>query len=643
MILRPYQISAVQDICTVWQQYDRVLYQGATGSGKTAIAKQIIEFANVPTLFVVHRRELLEQNQIIFDGNDNVTIAMVQTLHRRSTDLRQYQCIVIDECHHATSKMYESLFNTKAKLLGLTATPRRLDGKPLGDKFQFLILGPTIQQLIADGYLAIPKLAVPPKTAQLVDKHRGEWKITAGDYNSGAINQFFADNQKVIYGDVIEHYRQLAQDKPTIVFCPNIKSVYETAQLFKDNGIAAAGIDGSMLPHERSEICNNFRTHDIQCLMSCDLVSEGFDMPDAYAAIMLRPTKSLTTYLQQSGRVLRMKEDKHECIIIDHVNNSGYFGPPWLPRHWSLDGYKQRTKVDSLTGLNLKLCLKCGNYVLQACIVCSICGNPFKQKIKAFKTIYEDLKIVTIESAQQLIEQTIQKILNKEKYKMLKTYDDFVSFAREKGWANPEGWATKKLAEKQEDDAIFFNGTRDQLVVLYAKRKHSNPGQRADEVLAERAKRAGERKSSKLVQVYESGTLDEIIDYVRREKPEINNPEAYARGVMKKRLAPVFESGTASQKQEAERLSTPARPLEDRYEKMLAFAKTGKLTPQGESSPRVYTDEEADKFAKAVVRKDNKSLIDSGTRADLLNVAAQMHIPAERREAWVNTVLATRS
>ena len=328
MNLRPYQLNDIQAICQNWHTHNRVLYQGATGSGKTEVAKQIIDNSGVKTLFVVHRKELLEQTEAIFACSPHVTTAMIQTLSRRKTDLSGYELIVIDEAHHATSQSYAHLYSSNAKILGLTATPRRLDGKALGDRFQALVQGPTIQELITDGYLAIPEIYVPPKTAQLVDQARDNWKVTAGDYNLKGINQFFDDNSKVIYGDVIEHYRQLAQDKPTIVFCPSVKSVYETVQLFHDNGILAEGIDGSLYLTDRQARLALFRAGHIKCLMSCDLISEGFDMPDAYAAIMLRPTKSLTIYLQQAGRVLRMKDDKHKCIIIDHVNNTSHFGHP---------------------------------------------------------------------------------------------------------------------------------------------------------------------------------------------------------------------------------------------------------------------------------------------------------------------------
>ena len=621
MILRPYQLEAIKDICQNWHIADRVLYQGATGSGKTAIAQEIIDNSGVKTLFVVHRLELLEQNERIFDSNINVTVAMVQSL--RKVNLSDYQLIVVDEAHHATSKSYAPLFETKAKLLGLTATPRRLDGNPLNAQFQKLILGPTIQELITDGYLAKPDIYVPPKTAQLVDQGRQEWNTVGGDYNKKQINGFFEKNQKIIYGDVIEHYKQLALGRKTIVFCPSVQSVYDTVRLFNGEKIYANGIDGSMTAAERASIIDEFRSGYSPVLVSCDLISEGFDMPDAYCAIMLRPTKSLTNYLQQAGRVLRMTEEKHNCIIIDHVNNTSYFGPPWIPRYWSLDGYKKRTKTDSITGVNLKLCLKCGNYVPNNAIVCSYCGNVFKTKQKAIKVIYEQLQKITIESQQKLIEETVQKIINKEKFKMLRTLDEFRNHAKTNHYykddaAKQEAWAVKSHTALQSRSNVF-----------------------------------------------ERGTLAEIVDYLKRERKDINNPEAYANGVMRKRLAPIMNNGTEEQKAEGAALAAPVVavntvvtssggqtiggaptdvtagvPVKSSGKKgFSSFEQAYKFASEKLNKP----EDEAKKFAQNYLRKHNVNGVtddlNSGDKTRVLKAAATLNIPEERREKYAMAVL----
>lgn len=659
IVLRDYQSELLQQALDAWRIHRRVLIQASTGSGKTEIAMRLILDVPGTVLFVVHRKQLVHQTSLKFTQNGiphsfisgeypcdlshRVLICTIQTLHKKRCELEP-MLIIEDEAHHATSKMYEMLHAKfpNAKYLGLTATPRRMNGQGLGACYDVLIQGPSTLTLIQQGHLATPEIYVPEKTAHLFDDIRSELPVSMGDYNPKAINQWFDDNSKLIYGDVIQHYRQLANGQPTLVFCPSVKSVYETVDLFNAEGIPSAGIDGSMDDIARQDVLTRFANNTIKCLMSCDLIGEGIDIGEVYAVILLRLTKSLTIFLQQIGRALRVTANKHTCIIIDHVNNCEQFGPPWIQRYWTLDGYSNRTKTDSLSGVNLRLCTKCGNYIKSNLLVCPHCGKVFKSKSKVFKTIYEDLQKITIESSQQLIEKTVQTILNKEQWKMLKTREDFVAFAKEKGWNNPEVWADKKLAEKKADDDVFFNGDELALALLYTKRKHPDPRKKAQEVLATRAERAVGGKNHVVNQVFENGSLEEVVAYVKREKPEINNPEAYAAGVMRKRLAPVFASGTAEQKAAATALLGNSGGSQDRYTKMHEFAKSGKITPRDESAPRVLTDEEADKFAKAVVKKDNKVALETGSRDQVIDIAKQMHIPEERRAAFADAVLSQR-
>lgn len=660
--LRPYQTELLNGALAAWAEYDRVLLQLSTGAGKTEIAMALVQSlpSGVTSCFVVHRKELQSQVQAKLAAHGlDIPVYMVQTLSRRGLT-EQYDLIIIDEAHHSVSKSYDKLFvlptsgPQRSKILGLTATPRRLGGQPLGARYQALVQGPTIQQLISDGFLAEPQIYVPPKTAQLVAEHEGEWKVTAGDYNPKAINQFYEDNQKYIFGDVIAHYKQLAGDKPTIVFCPSVKSVYETVQMFEDNGITAEGIDGSLDPEKRSEILDSFRTNDTKCLVSCDLISEGFDCPEAKVGIFLRPTKSLTVYLQQIGRLLRPSADGSPAVIIDHVNNTSHFGPPWLQRYWSLDGYTARKKTDSVSGLQLKLCTKCGNYVNNSVLLCPHCGNPFKSRLKQFKVLYEQLQCITIESAQKLIDDQCNKILTREKNRMtVRNKEYYLEKAVEwKIKGDHDEWADFKVKQDKENTRIYFEGTEAELLVMFAKRNScKDPVAETKKALDARKSRASSGKNSNTVAIFESGTDEEILDYIKREKPDVTNPEAYLAGIKRKRLGAVLENGTEEQKAEAAALV--ARPQEDRFDKMVSFAKSGKMNQKDEQGnvkldlagkpvSLVMNDEEANNFAAAVVRKDNRSKIDGGNLSDLLEVAAALHIPEERRSKWADAVLATR-
>jgi superfamily II DNA or RNA helicase len=653
MQLRDYQLNLIQQICDAWKSHDRVLLQLATGAGKSHIAMSLIQELHkhnpkAVVFFTVHIRELCQQvsdylaeaqiphsyiaSKYPYDPSANTYVCMVQTLARKKLDtLPTPSLVIVDECHRSNASSYARCFNNKAKILGLSGTPRRTDRKPLRENFDILIEGPSIEILIQQGYLAKPKLYIPSKTAALVEQNRQDWDVIGGDYNPKAINKWFDDNSKVIFGDVIEHYRTLSGGKPTLVFCPNVRSVYETVQLFNDNGIPSSGIDGGLSDTERRTILQQFKTGQIKCVMSANILTEGYNFPGAKCGIFLRPTKSKIVYLQQIGRVLRPTEDNEPAILIDHVNNVGQHGPPWIRRSWTLDDYGTRTKRDTIAGVDLRLCLTCGNYVKKRAMICPICGKVFKQNLKSFKVLFEQLQCITIESANQLIKEHCQKILNREKYRMLRTREDFINFATEKGWANPEAWADKKLAEKKANDDIYFNGSREDLIVMFSKRKDvPNPIKKADETLAKREELKKNGKSGAVNAVYESGTIEEVIAYVVANKPEITSPEAYAAGVIRKRVAAVLENGTDEQKAAAQAM------VPDKFESMVSFAKSGRMQ-NDDGTPKVLSDEEAEKFARNVVRKSVKAELESGDPVRVRAAVDKLHV--NNPEAYTNTVL----
>jgi DNA repair protein RadD len=672
-MLREYQASLLDQVLTSWKTCNNVLLQAPTGSGKSEIACELIQSLPKDKIVrvIVHRKELVEQfSEFLYFHNiqhsfiasgykqeeSNVYVTMAQTLVRRPT--MHVDLDIIDECHHASSKTYEHIFSNNHKILGLTATPRRLDGKPL-KMFDSLILGPTIQDLIQSGYLAIPEVYVPPESAAIVNEIRDQVPTLMGDYQKNILESKLLSNDR-IYGDVLDHYYKLNPNK-SLIFCTSVRHVYETEQLFNDNNIPAKGIDGTLSREERKQILQEFKDGSIKVLISCDLIGEGLNVPDADCAILLRPTKSLTLYLQQIGRAMRVTDTKRTCKIVDHVNNVAYFGPPWIKRYWTLDGYNKKTRTDSISGVNLKLCLKCGNYINSNVLVCPHCGNIFKSKSKIWKTIETELQKITIESAQKLIEQTVQKIINRERYKM-EVRDEAYYAQKFVEWKvtgeSVADFTTRKLKEDAEKKEIWKNGTRDQLIDMYAKNKKiASPSAKADEVLAKRAEFLSRRTENP---VYANGTLEDIIADLKKNKPQINNPEAYAQGILRKRLAPAFAQGTENQKKEATVLvngvdtgvkapatvTLPNSNTQDQYDELFAYAKSGKAKKSKnvngkwvkDSEPSVFTDEEAHSYAQAIVKYKNKAVLESGSKEEIAVVARLMRVRSV--DAWVDAVLA---
>ena len=149
--------------------------------------------------------------------------------------------------------------------------------------------------------------------------------------------------KSTIYGDVIGHYKKLADGKQAICYCSTLSLSKRTAQAFNDAGILSVHIDGETPKTERKEAVEAFRQGKIKILCNVDLISEGFDVPDCDCAILLRPTKSLNLFIQQSMRCMRYKPGK-EAVIIDHVGNVFRHGFPDDDRVWSLESKKKRQK-----------------------------------------------------------------------------------------------------------------------------------------------------------------------------------------------------------------------------------------------------------------------------------------------------------
>ena len=348
---RKYQTEAIQNCRNSFGQGTKAaLLVMPTGAGKTVVFSQITQSAldkNNNVLILVHRRELIKQaseklaainvdHGIIaakFKPKDSpIQIASVQTLVRRlDTTKFKPSLIIIDEAHHAVAGSWSKILNhyPDAIRLGVTATPCRLDGRGLKEFFDDLILGPTIPELVEQGYLSPHRVFAAPKPVCL-----DGLKTRAGDI----AKEELADRMKeyVIKGDTIEHWRKHANGVPSVAFCCDILHAEAVAEKFNDSGIKADIITGEMKNDDRDQVINDLSNGSIQVLVSVDVVSEGFDLPIIGCAILLRPTKSEGLYMQQVGRILRPQKDK-VAIVLDHVNNTREHGFVDDVRNWSLD------------------------------------------------------------------------------------------------------------------------------------------------------------------------------------------------------------------------------------------------------------------------------------------------------------------
>lgn len=343
------------------------------GSGKSVIIGEIARLTaenHKEILFLVHRKELKEQIYATFERSRVdmrfVTLGMVQTVVRRMHAMKPPSLIITDENHHALANSYRKIYQhfKDSLLLGFTATPVRLNMGGLGDVNDKLILGPTPRWLIENNYLSPYHYYAPTiiDTSKLKTSH-GEFVVRDIEMN------------RLIYGDVIRYYRQLADGEQAICYCSSIAHSEEMAARFREAGISAVHFDSNTPKAERARIVRAFREKQIRILTNVDLIGEGFDVPDCSTVILLRPTKSLSLYIQQSMRGMRYRPGK-TSIIIDHVGNVERFGLPDLERAWKLDPKKDANK-DEEDAVKIKTCPACFAVVPKQVMRCTECGFEF--------------------------------------------------------------------------------------------------------------------------------------------------------------------------------------------------------------------------------------------------------------------------
>jgi superfamily II DNA or RNA helicase len=369
--LRDYQTALVNKLRRCYQNHRIApLLQLATGGGKTFIFVAIAAGAaarGYKILIVVHRRELVRQasnklteigvaHGIIAAGQHRdhdrpVAVAMVQTvaamLKRDPQSVQQYDLIVLDEAHHSRAAQWRKLLvhQADAWVLGVTATPARLDGKGLGidagGHFDELVLGPSIKELQAGGYLCPIRYFLPPQRL-----NRSALRVMrTGDYNAGETEAALQADDASITGDVIEHYRRHCDHKPAIVFVPTVDYGEHIAAVFRAAGYRAECVEGRTEKQRRDELILGLGTGVVEVLASCELISEGLDVPTVAAVILLRPTASLVLYRQQIGRGMRPAPGKDALIVLDHVGNISAHGHPETEPVWTLDGLVKRIGV----------------------------------------------------------------------------------------------------------------------------------------------------------------------------------------------------------------------------------------------------------------------------------------------------------
>lgn len=336
LILRPLQEYVVKKTRDALRQHRRLVIQCATGFGKTILATYFFQQAEQRgkrCLFCCDRRTLVDQTSKVFDKyglnhgivmaddpryfpDAPVQIGSVQTLARRKP--MEFDFIIIDECHtffKAHQKLIDN--NSTAFVIGLSATPFT---KGLGRYFDTHIEPVTVRQMIDDGYLSDFEVYGP------VGIDLAGVRTVAGEFHAGDLEDA-ADKPKLT-GDIVLHWRKLASDRKTIVFCSSVAHSRHMKNEFERNRIKAAHIDGYMPDDEKNGAISAFRFGAVQVLCSVEIAIKGFDVPDVSCVVWATATKSAMKWIQGCGRGLRTFDGKTECVILDHGSNCARLGFP---------------------------------------------------------------------------------------------------------------------------------------------------------------------------------------------------------------------------------------------------------------------------------------------------------------------------
>ncbi len=464
--LRPYQQKMIDDTREAMRRSRRVLLQAPTGAGKTALTVHMMGVSaerGIASIFCVHQNELLRQTStalwkqklshgVIASGRTAsklpAQVASVQTLVRRLDQYDEPGLLVIDEAHRSAASTYLKILAhwPNARVVGLTATPERTDGKGLGDIFEEIVTGPQIRELIDDGYLADYEIMGPPSTVNLAGI-----KSSMGDYD--AEQTAAAVDKPAITGNAVEHYLTHAKGKRCVVMCITLKHAEHVVREYLAAGVSAELIAGVLTDNERHEMLQRFVTGKTHVLANVQLLIEGVDIPAIEVVQWLRPTKSLIVWMQGNGRGLRPSHGKERLLILDHVGNWSQpgFGMPDDNRIWTLEGRKARTKREQVESFDVRQCPMCYSVYRAALNECPKCHAAAEKTQREIEIIDGQLQKIEIDAARKQQRREVGQA---------RTLHDLINIGIRKGMKNPAGWAAHTVAARAGKPVDYAEAAR---------------------------------------------------------------------------------------------------------------------------------------------------------------------------------------
>ena len=362
-----YQEDMVKRVQEAFKHHDAVMVQMPTGTGKTYLLAALVGlFLKEEVWVIAHRRELVSQIKDTLERffpslkSTSIKVTSIQWLSRHYREIKEKpSLIVIDEAHHALAETYAEVMNAypKAKKLGLTATPYRMNGKGFTDLFDTLLCSWNMERFIAERRLSLyDYYSIKPDSADQLLIDSLQKRGADGDYQQTELNEVM--DVKPSLERLCLTIKEYVPGKKGIVYAISIQHAEHIAEFYRENGIKAVAISSKTPLAERQELIERFKSSslfsslnstsdDIEVLVSVDLFSEGFDCPDVEFIQLARPTLSLAKYMQMVGRGLRVAEGKEYCVILDNVGLYKRFGLPSVDRDWQ-SMFEGRTSLEDI-------------------------------------------------------------------------------------------------------------------------------------------------------------------------------------------------------------------------------------------------------------------------------------------------------
>lgn len=456
MVLRPYQNNLISEIRDLFLKgHKSILLQSTTGSGKTAIAAEMIRLADnkgSSIWFICNRQELIHQTSAAlkkiavrhsfiaagfeYDRSATVFVCSIQTLYRRYPSLNPPKLAFWDEAHSIVAKTWSDVYEFAEKSFHvlLTATPTRLSGEGFRDFATAMVKGPSVADLIEMGFLSKYRAFAPNQ----IDTSKFHSRM--GEFVTSDVMDVV--NKDKFIGDAVKEYKSKFLGRKNLVFCVNVEHSKHVREQFVSAGIKCEHVDGKTDSTERERIISQFIGGEIDVLTSVDLLTTGFDCPGIEVVTFLRPTKSTSLALQMMGRGLRIYPGKKDVVFLDHVNLFRLHGLPDDDREWSLDGVKSKIKKNELS---VKICPACFAALRVTVTACNFCGHTIPSK-------RDDLDLQSLGTNDSL------KEVDKKNFKRSKvdidrakavTKNDLVKLAIERGYKNPHAWSYMIMQARQ--------------------------------------------------------------------------------------------------------------------------------------------------------------------------------------------------